>query len=210
MSKAVKRRLREIYRTLDPVALLAEMRDAQAELGTRVDARAGKLAAAASLPAPTTNAAAFAKRLGNDVHLGEQRIIHRRMHKPYKTRVRMPSILDPHRADIERWLAAEPRLTALAILGRLAEHSPETFGPPQHTIVQRLLRSLRRNAAEAIISRMAGTAPATIGAPGTGAGAACYGHSATSPVPPILRATTQPRTGRQSELHLSSESNILR
>ena len=90
MSKAVKRRLREIYRTLDPVALLAEMRDAQAELGTRVGARAGKLAAAASLPAPTTNAAAFAKRLGNDVHLGEQRIIHRRMHKPYKTRVRMP------------------------------------------------------------------------------------------------------------------------
>src|ERR1700710_195716 len=66
LSKAVKRRLREIYRTLDPVALLAEMRDAQAELGTRVGARAGKLAAAASLPAPTMNAAAFAKRLGND------------------------------------------------------------------------------------------------------------------------------------------------
>src|ERR1700738_831968 len=211
LSKAVKRRLREIYRTLDPVALLAEMRDAQAELGTRVGARAGKLAAAASLPAPTMNAAAFAKRRGNDVHLGEQRIIHRRMHKPYKKRVRMPSILDPHRSDIERWLAAEPRLTALAILGRLAEHSPEKFGPPQHTIVQRLLRSLRRNAAEVIIPRMAGgTAPAVIGDPGTGGGAACDGHSATPPVPPILRAMTQPRTGRQSELYPSSESNILR
>src|SRR6202166_4741781 len=211
LSKAVKRRLREIYRTLDPVALLAAMRDAQAELGTRVGPRAGKLAAAASLPAPTMNAAAFAKRLGNDVHLGEQRIIHRRMHKPYKKRVRMPSILDPHRADIERWLAAEPRLTARAILGRLAEHSPEKFGPPQHTIVQRLLRSLRRNAAEVIIPRMAGgTAPPAIGDPGTGGGAACDGHSATSPVPPILRAMTQPRTGRQSELYPSSESNILR
>src|ERR1700720_2856545 len=156
LSMAVKQRLCELYRKLDPVVLLAEMRDAQTELGTRVGARAGKLAAAASLPAPTPNAAAFAKRLGNDVHLGEQRIIHRRMHKPYKTRVRMPSILDPHRPDIERWLAAEPRLTALAILGRLAEHSPEKFGPPQHTIVQRLLRSLRRNAAEMIIPRMAG------------------------------------------------------
>src|SRR4030081_1332994 len=211
LSKAVNRRLREIYRTLDPVALLAEMRDAQAELGTRVGARAGKLAAAASLPAPTMNAAAFAKRLGKGGHFGEQRIIHRRMHKPYKKRVRMPSILDPHRADIERWLAAEPRLTALVILGRLAEHSPEKFGPPQHTIVQRLLRSLRRNAAEAIIPRMAGgTAPAAIGDPGTGGGAACDGHSATSPVPPILRAMTQPRTGRQSELYPSSESNILR
>src|SRR6266581_4666832 len=97
-----------------------------------------------------------------------------------------------------------------AILGRLAEHSPEKFGPPQHTIVQRLLRSLRRNAAEVIIPRMAGgTAPAAIGDPGTGGGAACGGHSATSPVPPILRAMTQPRTGRQSELHPSSESNIL-
>jgi len=209
LSKAVKRRLREIYRTLDPVALLAEMRDAQAELGTRVDARAGKLAAAASLPAPTTNAAAFAKRLGNDVHLGEQRIIHRRMHKPYKTRVRMPSILDPHRPDIERWLAAEPRLTALAILGRLAEHSPEKFGPPQHTIVQRLLRSLRRKATETIIARVSeGVAPA--GDPGTGGDAACDGHSATPPVPPILRALTKPRTRRPPAPSPSSESNILR
>ena len=170
LSKAVKRRLRTLYRTLDPVALLAEMRGAQAELGTRVAARAGKLAAAASLPAPTTNAAAFAKRLGNDVHLGEQRIIHRRMHKPYKKRMRMPSMLDPHLADIERWLAAEPHLTALAILGRLAERCSEQFGPPQHTIVQRLLRSLRRNAAEVIIPRMAGrTATAAVGDPGTGA-----------------------------------------
>jgi hypothetical protein len=211
LSKGVKRRLRELYRTLDPVALLAEMRDAQTELGTRVGARAGKLAAAASPPAPATNAAAFAKELGNDVHLGEQRIIHRRMRKPYKERMRMPSMLDPHLADIERWLAAEPRLTALAILGRLAAHSPEKFGPPQHTIVQRLLRSLRRNAAAVIIPRMAGgTAPATIGDPGTGADAACDGHSATSPVPPILRAMTQPRTGRQSELRPLSESNILR
>jgi hypothetical protein len=211
LSKGVKRHLRELYRTLDPVALLAEMRDAQTELGTRIGARAGKLAAAASPPVPTTNAAAFAKRLGNDVHLGEQRIIHRRLHKPYKKRMKMPSMLDPHLAEIERWLTAEPRLTALAILGRLAEHSPEKFGPPQHTIVQRLLRSLRRNAAEVIIARMAGgTASTTIGDPGTGTGAACDGHSATSPVPPILRAMTQPRTGRQSEPHPSSESNILR
>ncbi len=136
------------------------MRDAQAELGTRVGARASKLAAATSPTAPTTNPAAFAKGLGNDVHLGEQRIIHRRMRKLYKKRMRMPSMLDPHLADIERWLAAEPRLTALAILGRLAEHCSEQFGPSQHTIVQRLLRSLRRKAAETIIPRTAeGAAP---------------------------------------------------
>ena len=153
VGKAVKKRLRELYRTLDPVALLAEVRAAQAELGTRIDARAGRNAvtpAAVSRPSLAADAAAFAKGLGNDVHLGEQRIIHRRMHKPYKTRVRMPSMLDPHLAGIERWLADEPRLTALAILGRLAERDPVQFGPPQQSIVQRLLRSLRRKAAGTI------------------------------------------------------------
>jgi hypothetical protein len=39
---AVKQRLREQYQALDPVALLAEVRAAQQELGNRVDRRAGK------------------------------------------------------------------------------------------------------------------------------------------------------------------------
>lgn len=52
----------------------------------------------------------------------------------------MPSMLDPHLAAIEDWLAAEPQLTALAILGRLTERHPDRFGPRQHSIVQRLLR----------------------------------------------------------------------
>ena len=50
LSKAVKQRLRVLYRTLDPVALLAQMREAQTELGTRVDQRAGKVAAVLSAP----------------------------------------------------------------------------------------------------------------------------------------------------------------
>ena len=45
VTKAVKKRLREQYRTLDPVALLAEIRAAQDELGDRVDRRAGRRAA---------------------------------------------------------------------------------------------------------------------------------------------------------------------
>jgi tyrosine-protein phosphatase YwqE len=137
LSKVVKQRLRELYRTLDPVLLLAEMRDAQTELGARVDCRAGKIAAAPCTPPPAPDAAAFAKGLGKAVLAGEQRAIHRRLHKPYKKRVRMPSMLDPHVEEIDRWLAAERRLTALAILGRLAARCPGQFGPPQHTIVQR-------------------------------------------------------------------------
>lgn len=51
----------------------------------------------------------------------------------------MPSKLDPHVATIEAWLAAEPQLTALAIVVRLSEKHPEQFGTRQHSIVQRLL-----------------------------------------------------------------------
>jgi hypothetical protein len=152
LGKAIKTRLRDLYRTLDPVALLAEVRSAQAELGTRIDGRAGKIAAPACPPAPTQDVAAFAKGLGNDVDCGEQRTIHRRLRKPYKTRIRMPSMLDPHVEDVERWLAAEPRITALVILARLAERCPGQFGPPQHTIVQRLLKALRRKAAGQLVA----------------------------------------------------------
>ncbi len=153
LSRAVKARLRELYRTLDPVALLAEIRAAQAQLGTRVDGRAGKIAAASVCPqAAATDTATFAKGLGNDLNCGEQRAIHRQRRKPYKTRVRMPSMLDPHVADIERWLAIEPRLTALTILARLAERCPGEFGPPQHTTVQRLLKALRRKATGQLIA----------------------------------------------------------
>src|SRR5437763_16784592 len=49
VDEAVKRRLRETYRALDPVALLAQMREAQTELGRRVDQRAGTMT---TTPAP--------------------------------------------------------------------------------------------------------------------------------------------------------------
>jgi hypothetical protein len=45
----------------------------------------------------------------------------------------MPSKLDPRVALIKVWLAAEPQLTAIAIVGRLAERHPEQFGKKQHS-----------------------------------------------------------------------------
>ena len=47
VAEAVKERLRAKYRTLDPVALLAEIRSAQEELGNRIDRRAGGVLRAA-------------------------------------------------------------------------------------------------------------------------------------------------------------------
>ena len=154
LGKAVKRRMRELYRTLDPVALLAEMRAAQMELGTRVDRRETRRSDAAAVHAalPAPDAVTFAKGLGTTIEAGEPRATHRRIRRPYKTRVRMPSMLDPHVAEIESWLVAEPQLTATAILARLSERVPATFGPKQHSIVQRLLKTLRTKAAHQVIA----------------------------------------------------------
>ena len=108
VTKAVKKRLREHYRTLDPVALLAEIRAAQEELGDRVDRRAGQargLQRAARAPRQRPQRT-FAKTLGKTAKAGEPRATHRRPKRRYKTRVRMPSKLDPHVATIEGWLAA--------------------------------------------------------------------------------------------------------
>ncbi len=176
------------------MALLAEIRDAQTELGTRVDARAGKIAATSvCAPSPAPDAAAFAKGLGKNVLCGEQRAIHRRLHKPCKKRVRMPSMLDPHIEDIERWLAAEPHLTALVILGRLAERCPGQFGAPQHTIVQRLLKALRRKAAGQLIAAAepVGQTTSTATVHGT------IEASSTSPVTPLAAQIAARRRGME-------------
>src|SRR6266576_1016141 len=96
VTAAVKRRLRDQYRSLDPVALLAEIRATQEELGNRVDRRGAQargLQRVCTSTAPET-AAAFAKTLGKTVKVGEPRATHRRPHRRYKTRVRMPSKLD--------------------------------------------------------------------------------------------------------------------
>ena len=160
--EAVKERLRGQYRTLDPVALLAEIRAAQEELGSRIDRRAGgalrENAGGKSdmiVHRSTAEPAAFARGLGNDLARGEPRATHRRPKRHYKKRVRMPSKLDPHVALIEGWLAAEPQLTAIAIIGRLADLHPDQFDKKQHSIVQRLLRAWRRTAAQRLIAETA-------------------------------------------------------
>jgi hypothetical protein len=148
--RKIKQRLRAQYRTLDPVVLLSEIRAAQEELGRRIDRRG--LVAASQVPLPISNTADFAQTLGISIKAGEPRGTHRRAKGKYKTRVRMPSKLDPHLAIIEGWLATEPQLTALAIVGRLAQRDADQFGPKQHSIVQRLLKALRSKAAERIIA----------------------------------------------------------
>ncbi|SMX56491.1 protein of unknown function [Bradyrhizobium sp. ORS 285] len=102
----------------------------------------------------------------------------------------MPSKLDPHLATIESWLAVEPQLTALTIVGRLTTIDPLTFSDKQDSIVQRLLRSLRRKVAETAIVSM----PVDEIRPGAVDGAACDEHSAP-PTPPSKPSWPRPETG---------------
>jgi Integrase core domain len=159
---AVKQRLRDQYRTLDPVALLADIRTAQDELGNRIDRRAGNArcqpragdgTAPQRVQSSTPDAAAFARTLGTTIEARDPRATHRRPKRSYKKRIRMPSKLDQHVATIEDWLAAEPQLTALAIVCRLSARHPEQFGTRQHSIVQRLLKALRKKVAEKLIAQ---------------------------------------------------------
>jgi hypothetical protein len=208
VATAVKTRLRDQYRTLDPVTLLAEIRAVQEELGNRVDRRAGdgrgqqragqSIAPAMQSSAP--DAVAFAKTLGTTVEACDPRATHRRFKRTYKTRVRMPSKLDPHVTTIEDWLAAEPQLTALAIVGRLSERYPEQFGMRQHSIVQRLLKALRKKAAENLFAQqppVAETDATPLPGPVDGSG---YRGPDPPTAPPIERASKAVRFTRSVDV----------
>jgi hypothetical protein len=204
---AVKQRLREQYRTLDPVALLAEIRAVQEELGNRVDRRAGRASKSTApqlMQSSAPDAVAFAKRLGTTVQAGEPRATHRRPKRPYKTRVRMPSKLDPHVATIGDWLAAEPQLTAFAIVGRLTEKHPEQFGSKQHSIVQRLLKRLRKKAAEKLIAHeLLGRATNVAASPGSVDGSGYIGPDPPT-APPVERASKAASVNRSVEVGASA------
>jgi len=179
--RKIKQRLRAQYRTLDPVILLSDIRAAQEELGRRIDQRG--LVAASQVQLPISNTADFAQTLGKSIKAGEPRGTHRRAKGKYKSRVRMPSKLDPHLAIIEGWLAAEPQLTALAIVGRLAQRDADQFGPKQHSIVQRLLKGLRRKAAERLIAATT-TGASEVRKSDPGGGTTAVGLGPPSVLPP--------------------------
>jgi hypothetical protein len=147
-----KRRLREMYRALDPVALLAEMREAQNELGQRIDQRAGMATAAVTPAQSAMDMTMFARGLGDDWKKGEQRAIHRRRYLRRKPVPRRPSMLDPYVPLIEDWLATAPHLSGIDILVHLEKQVPDRFGKGQLRTVQRLIKKWRAKAAHQLIS----------------------------------------------------------
>jgi hypothetical protein len=118
----------------------------------------------------------------------------------------MPSKLDPHVATIEDWLAAEPQLTALAIVARLSERQPEQFGTRQHSTVQRQLKALRKKAAEKLLALDLSRA-ATITAPLTGPvdGSGYQGPDPPT-APPVERASNAARFNRSVDVGLPASA----
>jgi len=156
VDESIKRRLCETFRTLDPVALLVQIREAQTDLGGRVDQRAGTVAAAVP-PAAQSNIAIFAQGLGEDWKNGEQRVIHRRRYVRRKPIPRRESMLDPYVPLIEEWLAVAPHLSASDVLVRLAKEMPDRFGKGQLRTMQRLVRKWRARAARQLINNAEAT-----------------------------------------------------
>jgi hypothetical protein len=210
VTAAVKKRLRDQYRSLDPVALLSEIRATQDELGNRVDRRPGQvrgLQPGSTSTAPAI-AAIFAKTLGKTTTSGEPRATHRHTRRPYKTRVRMPSKLDPHILTIQGWLTTQPQLTALAIVDRLREKHPEEFGTRQHSIVQRLLRALRRKTAEQLVAEEPlGEATTAALLPGGVDGSGYVGPDPSNPLS-SSKPGKLPGAADQSTLHPCHLGNI--
>jgi Integrase core domain len=150
VDEAFKRWLREMYCTLDPVLLLARMREAQTELGRRVDQRAG-LVTAAVTPVQS-DVVIFARGSGDAWKKGEQRVIHRRRYVRRSPVPRRPSVLDPYIHLIEEWLVSAPHLSAVDILVRLGGQAPDQFGKGQLRTVQRVVKRWRSKAARQLIN----------------------------------------------------------
>ena len=139
-------RIRDLRRRADPVIALAAIRAAQAELGKRVDQRGiAPAPKASSIIVDLVGSVAAAERDG------ERREIHRRPYRRVKPVPRRPSMLDPHRADIEGWLEVQPAMTAVEVLARLKQHHPDRFTDNHLRTIQRMVKSWRALEAKKII-----------------------------------------------------------
>jgi len=141
VEEPVKERLRAEFARLDPVALLREIRAAQAEL-----------AAPGAEPADETDdLAPFLSGLARAWEDGEVRPTHRQAAtgpRTWRTRV------DPFEEVwpvVEVWLEAEPERTARELLGRLQTAYPERFPDEQLRTLQRRVKAWRSTKAQDLV-----------------------------------------------------------
>ena len=156
---ATKDRLRAVLGTVDPLALLDEIRAVQHHLAA--------LAAGATVhPMPERDADldGFLRSLALAWRAGEVRPTHRaRQRPPRHWRTRQ----DPFETSwprIVQWLETEPHRTAKELFDRLCREQPGVFLPGQLRTLQRRVRDWRRLAARRLLFADPTTSPQDAGA----------------------------------------------
>jgi hypothetical protein len=149
-----KDKVRRLQSAADPVALIVEIRAAQAELGKRVDRRGLD---GAGEPGPSADLDRFTAGLKIAWREGERRPTHRRPYRRCKPVPRRPSMLDDLREQISAWLSEEPGLSAIAILQRIQALHPDRFTDKHARTVQRAVKQWRAEQARRIITASVGT-----------------------------------------------------
>ena len=145
VSDEIKTHLRQCQTELDPVRLLKDLREAQAELA-RIT---GVLTEASEVG---TNMESFLAQLPKLWRLGEVRPTHRRPSpRPRTWRTRA----DPFEAVWPKtriWLEQEPDITGKALFDRIRQHHPGEFAPGQLRTLQRRVQEWRRAMARQLIA----------------------------------------------------------
>jgi hypothetical protein len=162
----------------DPVLLLGEIREAQVELGRRVDRRGLSPDQADPI---TVDLKSFAESLKTAWKAGETRPTHRRPYHRRKPIPIRPSKLDPHEDQMRAWLEAAPALTAIDILRRLITLKPGVFTEKHHRSVQRWVKAWRANQARNLILEGGWT----LGQAGSGAASAAPDPALSAPTTAI-------------------------
>ncbi len=142
VSGEAKRRLREERRTLDPIRLLKELRDAQASLAA---------IASGETQAEIDSFEEFLASLPKLWLEGEARPTHAPRPKPDRYwRTRSDPFADVW-GEVCGWLEAEPDATATTLFHRLQDTYPGRYKPGQLRTLQRRVRGWRRSVARKLV-----------------------------------------------------------
>ncbi len=148
-----RQRLSALGARLDPIALIAEIRAAQADLGERIEQRGGF----PFVKRESKELDRFAYNLGMAWRAGEARPTHKHRKRAYVRRQPRPRACDAHRDQILAWLNAEPDLNGPPLLQRLQALDPARYGGLTLRTIQREIRRWRVEAVRTLIA--ATTAP---------------------------------------------------
>ena len=156
VSDETKAQLQQYRAELDPVKLLKELREAQAELA-RLTTVSGDPTEASEASAP--NMESFLAQLPELWRLGEVRPTHRRQSaKPRTWRTRV----DPFETvwpQAREWLEQEPDITGKALFDRIRARHPGEFAPGQLRTLQRRVREWRQAMARQLLAISSSVTP---------------------------------------------------